>query len=89
MRKKRYLTLTVIICLIASFLMPSAHAGAVAEPISAKDISAKSAILLDVGDGGAGVLWEKNAHARLPMASTTKIMTALVAIEALPLSTVV
>lgn len=89
MRKKRYLTLTVIICLIASFIMPSAHAGAAAEPISAKDISAKSAILFDAGDGGAGVLWEKNAHERLPMASTTKLMTALVAIEALPLSTVV
>lgn len=52
-------------------------------------VSAQSAILYNAGDGGAGVLWEKNAHRRLPMASTTKIMTAMIAIEALPLDTVV
>ena len=54
---------------------------------SALSVSAKSAVLYDAG--GAGVLWEKNAHERLPMASTTKIMTALVALENLPLDTVV
>ena len=34
-------------------------------------------------------LYEKNATTRLPMASTTKIMTALVAIEQVPLDRVV
>ena len=43
------------------------------------DVSAKSAILIEASSGD--VVYEKNAHERLPMASTTKIMTALVALE--------
>jgi len=35
------------------------------------------------------ILWAKNPHLRLPPASTTKIMTALLALEELPLSQVV
>ncbi len=42
-------------------------------------ISAQSAILIDAANGS--VICEKNAHVRLPMASTTKIMTALVVAE--------
>ncbi|MBI2939351.1 MAG: D-alanyl-D-alanine carboxypeptidase [Chloroflexi bacterium] len=42
-------------------------------------ISAESAIVVD-GESGA-VLYERNAHLRLPPASTTKIVTALVALE--------
>lgn len=42
-------------------------------------VSAKSAVLLDFDSGN--VLYEKNARIRMPMASTTKIMTALVALE--------
>ena len=42
-------------------------------------ISASSAILIEAGT--KTVIGEKNADARLPMASTTKIMSALVAIE--------
>lgn len=42
-------------------------------------LSAKSAILIDASDGR--VLYEQNARVRMPMASTTKIMTALVALE--------
>ncbi|MBO5305723.1 MAG: D-alanyl-D-alanine carboxypeptidase [Clostridia bacterium] len=45
----------------------------------APSVSAKSAILMDAATGQ--VLYQKNAFVRLPMASTTKIMTALVAIE--------
>ena len=41
--------------------------------------SALSAILIEAETGR--VLYEKNAHAPLPMASTTKIMTALLALE--------
>ncbi len=40
-------------------------------------VSAKAAVLLCDGE----MIWSKNADERLPMASTTKIMTALVAIE--------
>ena len=46
---------------------------------SIPDVSAKSAILIEVSSGE--VISAKNADERLPMASTTKIMTALVALE--------
>lgn len=47
--------------------------------------SANAHLLMEAGSGE--VLARKNADARLPMASTTKIMTALVAIRSLPLDT--
>ncbi len=47
---------------------------------SALEISAKSAVLMCADSGE--VLYSKNANEQLPMASTTKIMTALLAIEA-------
>ena len=50
-------------------------------------ISAESAVLIDASSGN--VLFRKNADKRMPMASTTKIMTALVAIESCPLDRVV
>ena len=46
---------------------------------SAISTSAQSAILLDASSDG--ILYAKNADLRLPMASTTKIMTALIALE--------
>ena len=42
-------------------------------------VSAQSAVLIDADSGQ--VLYQKNANERLPMASTTKIMTALCAVE--------
>ncbi len=42
-------------------------------------VSAKSAALFNASDGS--LLWEKNAQQTLPMASTTKIMTALLTLE--------
>ncbi len=42
-------------------------------------VSAKSAVVYEYGTGK--VVFSKNADERLPMASTTKIMTALVALE--------
>lgn len=48
---------------------------------------AKAACLID-GKSGA-VLYEKSGNLRLPMASTTKIMTALVVLEHLPFDTIV
>ncbi|HEY7398878.1 MAG TPA: D-alanyl-D-alanine carboxypeptidase family protein [Gaiellaceae bacterium] len=44
-------------------------------------VTAKGAILIDADDGS--VLWAKDEHRRLPIASTTKIMTAIVAMERL------
>lgn len=52
-------------------------ASAVAPP--GPEVSARSAALLDVDSGR--FLYEKEAHRRMPIASVTKIMTAIVAIE--------
>ena len=49
----------------------------------APEVSAKSAVLMDASTGQ--VLYQKSAFVRLPMASTTKIMTAVIAIESLDL----
>ncbi len=43
------------------------------------DVSAKSAVVIEATTGR--ILYQKNAHEKMPMASTTKIMTAIVAIE--------
>lgn len=45
------------------------------------ELSAKSALLMDSATGT--VLYENNAHEKLPMASVTKIMTMLLAMEAI------
>ena len=73
---RRLSALLLILCLILPLGLP----------ISAEKIyiSAKSAILID-SDGS--VLFEKNSRERMGMASTTKIMTALVISELLPLDT--
>ena len=76
---KTYKVLTVILAVCIAL-------GTVIIPIYAQEtnlnspsLSAQGAVLMEA-DNGATVL-EKNAHTRLPMASTTKIMTALVALE--------
>ena len=59
------------------FSILSLNVGAEGENIGS--ISARSACLIEAESGR--VLYSKNADKRLPMASTTKIMTAIVAIE--------
>ena len=44
-------------------------------------VAAKGAVLMDQGSGQ--VLYEKDAHTRLPIASVTKVMTLLLVMEAL------
>jgi len=53
--------------------------GPAPEDADAPEVSAKAAVLLDAASGR--VLYAKEPHARLPMASLTKIMTAIVALE--------
>ena len=77
---KKLCSFIIAVVLLLSFL---------SIPSSAADISisAKSAILIDALTGD--VLYEKNSNAILPMASTTKIMTAVVVIENCNLDTTV
>ncbi|NLY43830.1 MAG: D-alanyl-D-alanine carboxypeptidase [Clostridiaceae bacterium] len=67
--RKGIVLLWVMAC-FASFYCDSA---------SSMDISASSAIVMDTVTGR--ILFEKNAYQKRPMASTTKIMTAIIAIE--------
>ena len=71
------LSLLICTCIIFS-LVPPLSAGA-----TEISLSAKSAILIDASDGS--VLFEKNSKEQMGMASTTKIMTALVVCELLDL----
>jgi serine-type D-Ala-D-Ala carboxypeptidase (penicillin-binding protein 5/6) len=50
-------------------------------------LSARAAIVVDAGTGA--VLWQHRPHRRLPIASTTKIMTATLALEHLQADTLV
>ena len=64
--------------------MPSYASCAQSTPFTGQ-ISAQNAVLIRADTGE--LLYGRNEHIRAPMASTTKIMTALVALEALPLET--
>lgn len=63
----------VLFLFLFFFLQPRAEAAEI------PDISAKAAILMDESSGR--VLFAQNAHQRMPQASLTKIMTALLVIE--------
>lgn len=101
-RKKRFFAaLTSLFCLLAALLSlgaaPRAEAlqtlsfsvlpekESVAAPPPAT--SAGSMVLLDAGSGN--ILAEKDADTRRPMASTTKIMTALVVLETMSPDTII
>ena len=64
-----------IICIICMLFSLSSAARA-SEPFT---VEAKAAVLIDGASGR--VLFSQNAGQRLPMASTTKIMTAIIALE--------
>ncbi len=72
-------TIAVILCLISVFAFPLRA--------KALSVSASSAVVIEAESGR--VVYEKDAHTRRGMASTTKIMTALCAIENMALDTVV
>ncbi len=65
--------LCVCFCTITLYAHPDVQIS------SSLPVSARSAILVDWNSGR--ILYEKNAHEQLPNASTTKIMTAVVALE--------
>lgn len=65
---------------------PASEAANFGKP-STMHVTADAAVLLDAGTGQ--VLYAKNPHQRRPIASTTKIMTALLAIECGELNKVV
>lgn len=71
MKKLYSIAAALLIC------FPMCRLFAAAESMPA--LSAHAAILIEAGSGD--IIYEKNSREKLPMASTTKIMTALVALE--------
>ena len=71
--KKKFVKSVTFILAIAMVFAYNVHVG------RAEETSARSAILIEAATGR--VLVEHNAFEQLPMASTTKIMTAIVALE--------
>ena len=65
---------TLLLCAALLLLLPLT-----AEIHAAPAVSAEAAVLIEAESGA--VLADVNAHRRMPMASTTKIMTALVVLE--------
>jgi serine-type D-Ala-D-Ala carboxypeptidase (penicillin-binding protein 5/6) len=75
--------LTVLIPLTLAALLWGAVATASSGATASPSITADSAILVDVRDGK--ILYQRSARRRRKIASTTKLMTALLALEQLPL----
>ena len=70
--------ITAFAIIIITLLIPTVR-NISANELNESDIRAMGAILMDAATGR--VLWGKNERTQLAMASTTKIMTALVALE--------
>ena len=73
---QRFIVIPILLC---ALLLPFFCLNATALSTDTPSLSAESAILLEAES--ATVICEKNADCRLPMASTTKIMTALTALS--------
>ena len=73
----KFLSVFLSLILLIWVCVPSVKATDVRQ--DAISVSAKAAVLIDASDDS--ILYSKNADSRLPMASTTKIMTALIALE--------
>jgi serine-type D-Ala-D-Ala carboxypeptidase (penicillin-binding protein 5/6) len=71
--------LALLVAAIAAVSVP----GAAAQSRGLSGLDAESAIVVDARDGH--VLYRRNAAESLPIASTTKLMTALLSVERLPL----
>lgn len=74
MKKIRLLPIFLIVVLLSAMLAPQALA------LEQPEVSSKAAILVDTDSGR--VLYEKNADEKAYPASLTKVMTVLVAVEA-------
>lgn len=78
-KSANFLSFIAIFAVTISCVTPVLAENEVKEIKSAPSVSANSAVLIEASSGN--IIFEKSAHERRPMASTTKIMTALIAIE--------
>jgi D-alanyl-D-alanine carboxypeptidase len=71
----------------AAAVRAAAAVSARPDPFAALSLEAKSAYVLDINSNK--LIFEKNGEAQLPLASLTKIMTAVTALSVVPESTIV
>ncbi|MCX8027968.1 MAG: D-alanyl-D-alanine carboxypeptidase [Thermodesulfovibrionales bacterium] len=76
----RFCFVILLVCMV--FLFVPSYVSA-----NAKDVSAKGAVAIDVSNDR--ILYAKNPHYKQPPASTTKLVTAMVVLDKLPLNKVV
>ena len=76
MKTKRFFSLFLLMVLVLS-LWTAPHAAALDDP----EVQAKAALLVDAKTGN--IVYAKNEHQEMYPASTTKIMTALLVMEAI------
>ncbi len=74
---KRITGVFLAVCMVFCGICP--------HPVHAAEVSAKACVLIEAATGR--ILFEKHAQEKLPMASTTKIMTTLLTIESGDLDT--
>ncbi|WP_032121657.1 D-alanyl-D-alanine carboxypeptidase family protein [Clostridium amazonitimonense] len=80
MKKFRFYIITMLLVMATTNFLPKVVlAEEKSKELKSINVSALTAIALDADTGA--VLYEKNAHKIVPMASTTKIATALVALK--------
>lgn len=82
MISRPYLLSILAVALLTVLIAPAAHMSPVfaeQERLSPPELSAQAAISIDADTGE--VLFDKNSHLQMSIASTTKIMTAILAVE--------
>jgi len=78
--KRQYLLIAGVLAMLSAFLLLGVKSSSAAEKSeSLTAVEASAAVLMDAASGQ--VLWEQNSSQILPIASTTKVMTALLALE--------
>ena len=83
-QKRARIASLILLCALISFLLPITAKNGDFPVFLGENISAESAILIDLDQ--KNIIFEKNSKKRMGEASTTKIMTALVVAEQLPLN---
>ncbi|MGH2348930.1 MAG: D-alanyl-D-alanine carboxypeptidase family protein [bacterium] len=81
--RRRSWAVAALVVMLSTAAAPAPPGEAAALP----NVDAAAVVLVDATTGT--ILYAKNAHRRLPPASTTKMMTAILAVEALPLDALV
>ena len=82
--KRARIASLILLCALIAFLLPITAKNGDFPVFLGENVSAESAILIDLDQ--KTVIFEKNSKKRMGEASTTKIMTALVVAERLPLN---